>query len=161
MKITSLIGKLNAGLGVLGGWLQPVLLLGIRLYWGWHFATTGWGKLNNLAKVTAYFGDTLHIPFPKLNAIMAGSTECGGGVLLLLGLGSRFVPIPLIVTMAVAYATAEQDALHALWTDPDKFVSADPFLFLYATVLIFAFGPGPFSLDRLLGWDRRAGKSGA
>jgi putative oxidoreductase len=158
MKLTSCLGKFNGWLAVAGGWLQPLLLLGIRLYWGWHFAETGWGKLNNLDKVTAYFGNDLHLPMPRLNAIMAGSTECFGGTLLLLGLGSRFISIPLIFTMGVAYATAEKDALHAIFSDPDKFVTADPFLFLLAAVIVFAFGPGPLSLDRWFGFDPRGGR---
>ena len=32
--------------------LQSVLLLAVRLYWGWQFMQTGWGKLHHLDKVT-------------------------------------------------------------------------------------------------------------
>ncbi len=31
---------------------QSPFLLIVRLYWGWQFAQTGWGKLNNLPKIT-------------------------------------------------------------------------------------------------------------
>jgi putative oxidoreductase len=87
---------------------------------------------------------------------MDGSTECLGGLLLLLGLYSRFASVALIGVMCVAYATAESEALHAIFSDPDKFVSADPFLFLYASVLVFAFGPGKFSIDALARKDSHA-----
>ncbi|HKB56740.1 MAG TPA: DoxX family protein [Lacunisphaera sp.] len=127
--------------------LQPLLLLAIRLYWGISFALGGWGKLHRLDEIAKWFGDELHIPFPKLNAIMASSTECFGGALLALGLFARPVSVPLIFTMIVAYATADREALMAITSDPDKFVSAAPFLFLLASVIVLAFGPGRFSLD--------------
>ena len=55
--------------------------------------------------------------------------------------------MPLIFTIIVAYATADREALMAITSDPDKFVSAAPFLFLLASVIVLAFGPGKFSLD--------------
>ena len=58
-----------------------MLLLVIRLYWGWSFFLSGKGKLLNLEKTTAFFTE-LNLPLPKLNALMAGSAECGGGLLL-------------------------------------------------------------------------------
>ena len=149
MNVSSAYNKLDGLLATLGGWLQPVLLLVIRGWWGWSFFLTGKGKLLNLEKTTAFFTD-LGLPLPKLNAIMAGSTECIGGLLLLLGLGSRLVSVPLIFTMLVAYATADKEALQAIFSDTDKFTSAAPFLFLLASMIVFAFGPGKLSLDALL-----------
>src|SRR5579862_9166173 len=125
--------------------LQSPVLLILRLYFGWNFFLTGRGKLMNLDKTAGFF-ETLHIPMPKLNAIMAGSTECFGGLLLLLGLGSRIVTVPLIFTMCIAYATAESDKLHNMFSNPDDFLKADPFLFLYAAIIVLLFGPGCFSL---------------
>lgn len=129
--------------------LQSPLLLAIRLYWGWQFFLTGRGKLMNLDRTAGFF-QSLNIPHPHLNAVMAGSTECFGGLCLLLGLGSRILTIPLIVTMSIAYLTAESDALHAIFSDPDKFVSAAPFEFMFAAIIVLVFGPGKFSLDWLL-----------
>ena len=149
MKLSSAYNKLDGLLATLGGWLQPVLLFVIRLWWGWSFTQTGWGKLTHLEKTAAFFAD-LNIPMPKLNAIMAGSTECFGGALLLLGLFSRVVSVPLIFCMLVAYATADKEALHSIFSDTDKFTGATPFLFLFACVIVFAFGPGKISLDALL-----------
>ena len=129
--------------------LQSPLLLVIRLYWGWQFFQTGKGKLMNLDRTAGFF-QSLNIPHPHLNAIMAGCTECFGGLCLLLGLGSRILTIPLIFTMSIAYLTAESDALHAIFSDPDKFVSAAPFEFMFAAIIVLVFGPGKFSLDWLL-----------
>ena len=136
--------------GILG-YLRTPLLLAMRLYWGWQFFITGKGKLMNLDRVAAFFSD-LGIPLPKLNAILAGSTELFGGLLLLLGLASRLVTIPLAITMTVAYLTADRDAVKDIFSDPDKFVTADPFLFLLTAVIVMAFGPGLFSIDRLIKW---------
>jgi len=130
--------------------MQSPLLLAMRLYWGWQFFVTGKGKLMNLDRTTGFF-ESLHIPHPHLNAIMAGCTECFGGLFLLLGLGSRVLTIPLIFTMCIAYVTAEHDALKAIFTDPDKFVSAAPFEFMLCAVIVLVFGPGVFSLDWLIG----------
>ncbi len=130
-------------------WLRSPVLLVMRLFWGWQFMQTGWGKLTHLERTAGYF-QSLGIPAPQLNAFMAGGTECLGGLLLVVGLGARAASVPLIATMVVAYATAEHDALASITSDPDKFTSSAPFLFLVAAVVVLAFGPGFFSVDHLL-----------
>ena len=132
-----------------GELLQSPLLLAIRLYWGWQFFQTGKGKLMNPAKVTEFF-QSLHIPFPAFNVYLAGGTECFGGLLLLAGLGSRLISLPLIFVTIIAYLTAEIDSVKAIFSDPDKFVTATPFLFMLAAIVVLAFGPGVFSLDWLI-----------
>jgi putative oxidoreductase len=133
-------------------WLQPVFLLVIRLYWGWQFFETGKGKLMDIPKVTGFF-QSLGIPFPAVNAYLAGCTECFGGLLLLLGLGCRITTLPLIFTMIIAYITASPDVVKHIFSKPDDFVTADPFLFMLTAVIIFLFGPGGLSLDGLIGWQ--------
>lgn len=145
MQIRSVLAKLD----VFATYLQSPLLLVIRLYWGWQFALSGWGKLRNLDRTAGFF-DSINIPWPKANAVLAGGTECLGGVLLALGLFARPVSVPLIFTMLVAYWTAHRDELNAIGSDPDQFVTAAPFLFLLASLIILAFGPGKLSLDALL-----------
>jgi putative oxidoreductase len=89
--------------------LQWLPLLAARLTLGIEFMSTGWGKLRNLDKVTAYFGE-LNIPMPALNACMASVTELCCGALLRTGILSRLASLPLIITMAVAIATATATA---------------------------------------------------
>jgi putative oxidoreductase len=129
--------------------LQSPVLFAIRLYWGWHFFLTGRGKLMNPGKVADFF-QSLHIPFPAFNVYLAGGTECFGGLLLLVGLCSRLISLPLIFVTVIAYLTAEISTVKNIFSDPDKFVSADPFLFTLAAILVLAFGPGKFSLDWLI-----------
>lgn len=123
-----------------------MLLLVIRLYWGLGFFQTGKGKLLNLEKTTAFFTE-LNLPLPKLNALMAGSAECVGGLLLMAGLGSRRVSVPLMATMGVADATAHRGEAGKMFSEPDPFTEAALFLFLRARAIVFAFGPGQLSVD--------------
>jgi putative oxidoreductase len=143
------LSKLNDLLAAIGRFLQAPVLLVIRLFWGWHLMLTGWGKFHHLDRVAGYFG-SLGIPAPKFSAILGASTECTCGLLLALGLLARFASVPLIILLCVAYATAEKASLQVIFSDPDKFLGADPFLFLYAAVIVFAFGPGCLSLDALI-----------
>ena len=129
---------------------QDGFLLLIRLYWGWQFFLTGRGKLMNIERTAEFFG-SLGIPLPTLNAYAAGATECFGGLLLLAGIASRISTIPLIGTMCVAYLTAHGEQLRAIVSNPDAFVTAPPFLFLLAAVIVLLFGPGRLSVDALAG----------
>lgn len=150
----SIISRLNGLLAAVGGFLRCPFLLAVRLYWGFQFMQTGWGKLHNLERTTRFFA-SLGIPAPGLNAIMASGTELTCGTLLALGLLSRFASPALMGVMCVAYATADREALHAVFSNPDKFLSADEFLFLLAATTVFVFGPGKIALDTLVFRDRR------
>lgn len=108
------------------------------------------GKLANLDQVVGFFTD-LHIPFPKASAIIVALLETVGGLMLFSGLASRLISIPLAVTMVVAYLTADIEKVRMIFSEPDKFVTADEFPFLFATLIILIFGPGKFSLDYLIG----------
>jgi putative oxidoreductase len=136
----------------LANYLQSPFLLAMRLYWGWQFFQTGWGKLGNISHVTEFF-TSLHIPFPGANAWIVGIMECFGGLLLMAGLGSRLVAFGLAFDMIIAYITADSEAIKSIFSDSDKFVKADPFPFLFVTLTVLAFGAGAFSLDWLI-WKK-------
>ena len=128
------------------GFAQSLMLLTLRLLYGIQFFQTGHGKLMNLQR-TANFFESIHIPAPHFHAILVGCTEMFGGALLALGLGTRLAAVPLTISMAVAYLTAErEEAFKSL----DAFTSAAPFQFLLACLLLLAFGPGRASLDALV-----------
>jgi putative oxidoreductase len=147
-----MFSRIQALLAKIGNLLRSPLLLVVRLYWGWQFFIDGKGKLQNLDRVASYFA-SLGIPMPRLNAIVVASVQCVFGLMLLAGLFTRFASLVLMGVMCVAFATAERAALGAIFTDSDKFVSAAPFLFLLASAITFAFGPGRLSLDALAGKD--------
>jgi len=129
--------------------LQSPLLLAVRLYWGWQLFQTGWGKIQDISKPIEFF-HSLGIPMPVFNAYFVSYLECIGGMLLFIGLGSRFISVPLAIDMVVAYFTADSEALKSIFSNPGKFYGADPFTFLFASLLILIFGPGLYSLDYLI-----------
>jgi putative oxidoreductase len=129
--------------------LQFLMLLAVRLYWGFQFAQTGWGKLHNLAKITGFFA-SLNIPFPGFTAPFVSTLEFVGGILLMLGLFSRPIALLLACNMFVAYWTADREALSAIFSDPGKFYVADPYTFLFASVMVLIFGSGLFAVDTLV-----------
>jgi putative oxidoreductase len=129
--------------------LQSPMLLAVRLYWGFQFAQTGWGKLHHLDKITAFFA-SLNIPFPRLNAPFISLLEFAGGILLGLGMLSRPIAFLLACNMFVAYWTADREALTSIFSDPGKFYVADPYTFLFASLMVLFFGAGLFSVDTLI-----------
>jgi putative oxidoreductase len=131
------------------GKLGSPFLLAVRLYWGWQFVQSGWGKLHRLDGVTEFFA-SLNIPFPHANAVLVSNLEFFGGIFLILGLASRLTGLVLAGNMLVAYMTADREALGSIFSDPGKFYAADPYTFLFASVLMVIFGAGLFSLDAIV-----------
>jgi putative oxidoreductase len=136
--------------------LQSPFLLLIRVYWGWLFLQSGIGKFSHIEKVVSFFTD-LGIPAPTLNAYFNASLETVGGLLLILGLASRLIAVPLVINMVVAYITADREAFTSFFSESGKFFGADPFPFLLVSLLVLIFGPGKFSLDALVAawWKKR------
>jgi uncharacterized membrane protein YphA (DoxX/SURF4 family) len=82
--------------------------LAIRLYLVPIFWMAGTKKLGSMDSTIAWFGNPdwgLGLPAPALMAWAAALTETGGAILLLIGLATRWISIPLLVTMAVAAVT--------------------------------------------------------
>jgi putative oxidoreductase len=130
-------------------WLGPLL---VRLSLGGVFITSGWGKLHNLGQVTSFFTE-LGIPFPGFNATLASSTELIGGVLILVGLVTRFAAIPLIFIMLVAIATAKRPEIDGVAT----LLSFIEFTYIAGFAWLLVSGPGRASLDALLFGRKRLG----
>ena len=137
--------------------IQSPLLLLIRLYWGWQFAQTVWGKLQHLDRVADFF-QTLNIPSPHLSALVVALVELVGGLLLALGIGSRVVALVLFANMSVAFVTADRNAVALILSDPGKFYGADPYTFWFAALLILIFGPGWIAIDTFLA-RRKSGRT--
>jgi putative oxidoreductase len=123
-------------------WLPP---LTARLAVGIVFATAGFGKLQNLDGVVEFFR-SLGIPAPELQAPFVATVELVGGVLLALGLGTRFVAVPLAATMGVAIATA-------LWPDLEgaiDLLGKSELLYIVIFAWLAIAGAGAASLDALV-----------
>ncbi len=116
-----------------------------RLCLGFIFVQSGWGKLHNLPNVVEYFA-SLGIPAPHLQAPFVAGVEFAGGVLLLGGLLTRVISVPLAVTMVVALLTAKRGDIHG----PSDLFGTTEFLYLLTLGYLAGFGAGPLSLDALL-----------
>jgi uncharacterized membrane protein YphA (DoxX/SURF4 family) len=93
--------KLGATLAHLDG----IPALGLRLYLVPVFWMAGSSKMANFAATADWFGNSdwgLGLPFPYVLAFLATATEILGAGLLLFGLASRWIAIPLAITMVVA-----------------------------------------------------------
>lgn len=131
--------------------LRSPLLLAIRLYWGWQFATDGWGKLTHLGKVTEFFA-SLNLPAPGTTALLVALVEFAGGILFALGILSRLTSLVLFVNMTMAYLSVPDDRVNFshILSKPDDFYGAGPYTYWFAALLILILGPGRFAVDTLL-----------
>lgn len=138
--------RLYYGLIKTEGFLGNFLLLAIRLYWGGSLVFTGLGKLMNAERVGDYFA-SLGVPAAYFFAYLIGLTEMIGGASLFIGLFSRLMSVFLVCLLFGAYGFAFPEALSHVFSQPSAFISKDPFLFLFASLIIFCFGPGFISFD--------------
>jgi putative oxidoreductase len=86
--------------------------LALRIYLVPVFWVAGMNKLGGFGDVVEWFGNAewgLGLPLPWLMAALATGAEVGGAVLLLLGLGTRLIAVPLMATMVVAAVTVHWD----------------------------------------------------
>ncbi|MFV0594699.1 DoxX family protein [Shewanella sp.] len=82
--------------------------LALRLYLAPVLMQAGYNKLAHFEDTVAWFANPdwgLGLPMPTLMAALAASTEFFGAFLLLVGLATRLISIPLMVTMLVAAFT--------------------------------------------------------
>jgi putative oxidoreductase len=150
------LASLYARFSALASYLQSPFLLAVRLYWGWQFAQSGWGRLHHINQATSYFA-SLNLPFPEATVIAISTLEFVGGILLIIGLASRLTGLLLAGDMFVAYLTADREALSSIFSDPGKFYGADPYTFLFACLIVLIFGAGLFSVDAWLSRRYQAG----
>lgn len=132
-------------------WREPlnsVGLLLLRVSIGiFIVAFHGWKKLANFSALKDTFQDPIGLG-SQLSLTLAVGAEVFGGILLIVGLATRIVSIPLLFTMLVAAFVVHSG-------DPwAKQEFALIYAFAFAT-LIFT-GPGRFSLDTIL--DKRRKK---
>ncbi len=130
-------------------WLPP---LAARIVIGWVFIGSGWGKLQNLERVTGFFG-SVGIPAPEFMAPFVATVELVAGILLLVGLGARLASIPLIITMIVALCAVVgprlEGGIRALFATQE-------FLFILLLLWVMIAGPGKAALDTFVARRYRA-----
>jgi putative oxidoreductase len=136
---------------IYGAFLAPLALLILRLGWGWELIEAGHAHLSDIPGTIENFksfGITWHT---KENVYMAATTELVGGALLMLGLASRAISIPLLFNFCVAFATASRENVAKIFQqDPKAIIDDAAYPFLITSLIIIAFGPGLFSIDAIL-----------
>lgn len=136
MKFVDVMLKLESWRGktlALDG-LAPLLM---RLYLAPVMIQAGYHKLSAFNNTVEWFGSHeygLGLPVPLLMAVLAISAELIGGALLLLGLATRLVSIPLMVTMLVAIFAVHWPNGWAAIADPNSWLS-DGTLWLNESVM--------------------------
>ena len=82
--------------------------LALRIYLAPVLMQAGYNKLAHFDDTVAWFANPdwgLGLPMPAVMAGLAAGTEFFGAILLMLGLATRLISIPLMVTMLVAAFT--------------------------------------------------------
>jgi putative oxidoreductase len=126
------------------------LRVGVGIVFAWH----GWIKFNDLgvANFAKYLG-SLNVPAPDVVAWLQVTAEGVGGVLLIVGLLTRYVTLPLIAIMIGGIFLVKIDVGFIVTNRP----GAELDVALLAGLLGLLFiGPGRLSLDAVLGLGARA-----
>ena len=146
------LGRLYCAASGLLDKLQPLLLLGFRLYVANVFWMSGLTKTRDWSITVALFTNEYHVPLlpPALAAAMGTTTELSMPLLLALGLATRFGAFVLFffnIIAVISYAALPDIAVkdHILWGT--------------MILVILPFGPGKISVDYLL--ERRLRRAGA
>lgn len=86
--------------------------LALRLYLAPIFWMAGMNKFADLNSTIEWFGNSqwgLGLPFPEVLATLAAGTEVLGAILLVTGLGVRWISIPLMIVMLMAVITVHME----------------------------------------------------
>jgi len=123
--------------------IEDFALLVLRFFMGVTFMIYASKKIDAFDKYLALFSDKLDLPFPLLNVYLVIGVESIGGLLLILGLLTRVAIIPLIITMVTAFFLINLGNGFAA----SNFGIEVPLAYISIMILLFAYGPGKFSID--------------
>ena len=125
-------------------YFQSIVLLIARLIIAYGFYEPAMSKWNDIDSVAQWFG-SMGIPFPTINAYMAAGTEIAGVGLLVLGLFTRLISLPLIVIMIVAIFTVHIDNGFSAGVNGFEI----PLYYMVFLMIFVTQGAGKFSLDNI------------
>ena len=132
--------------------LQSFALLVARLGFGFSLFLAGRGHLQNVAGMVERF-TKWNIPMPEASVYLSAYTEMIGGLMLMAGLFTRLVSLPLLFNFVVAYLTASIDKVKGVVNmpgDSEKWgdiLDDAAFPFLVISLVFLAFGAGKVSID--------------
>ena len=154
--LPTIVSRLHERLIVAGTFLQPAVLLAVRLFWGIRIYMSGYAHITHIEDTYKNFVEW-HIPLARFNVYVSGVTELAGGLLLLAGLFTRVTAAVVFFNFCVAIVATSHGEITGLFTGPERWdhlrsiIDDNAFPFWTIALVQFAFGPGRFSLDRLVG----------
>ena len=104
-----------------------------------------WTKLHNLPAITKNF-TALGIPAPEILTPFVSGVEFFGGLMLLLGLLTRFAAVPLMIVMVVAIVSAKASDIDSLET----FLGFEEVSYFVMLAWLAIAGSGPVSVDHFI-----------
>jgi putative oxidoreductase len=125
--------------------LKDLPLLFTRLILAYGFFNPAMMKLKDIHSIAEWFG-SINIPFPTISAYLATGTEVLGVLLLSLGLFTRIISIPLIITMIVAIVTVHLGSGFEAGNNGFEI----PLYYIVMLFTLLVYGGGKISLDYLL-----------
>ena len=151
MEFRDTLSRVNGLVERVTGKLAFIAPLATRIVIGLAFFQAGTGKFRHFENVVGFF-QGLGIPFPTFHAGLVASMETVGGIMLVLGLFTRFFASGLSITMVVALLTADTADFLASWGSAAETSPTDvtAFVFLLFLLWLVFFGAGRLSLDTLL-----------
>ena len=151
MDFREMLHRVNGLVENTTGKLAFIAPLATRIVIGLAFFQAGMGKFRHFDNVVGFF-DSLGIPLPAFNTGLVASMETVGGIMLILGLFTRFFAAGLTTTMIVALLTADKADLIAAWSGASELGPTDvtAFTFLLFLLWLVFYGAGKLSLDALL-----------
>jgi uncharacterized membrane protein YphA (DoxX/SURF4 family) len=125
----------------------PASVILIRIAVGSVFLSEGIQKFINPADVGAGRFAKIGLPSPEMLAPFVGSFEIVCGILVLIGLMTRFAAIPLIVVMLVAISSTKMPILseRGFWSMAHE--ARTDFAMLLGSVFLLIVGAGTWSID--------------
>jgi len=120
----------------------------LRVVLGVIFLLHGYVKLfvPGAFKATVTFFATLGLPVPVYSALVVSVAEFAGGILLILGLLTRWTSVVLIIEMLVAFFTVHLK--QGFFIMPPAYGYEFVLLILAGLVVVLANGAGAFSLSK-------------
>jgi putative oxidoreductase len=128
--------------------LQDFLLLAARVMLGWIFVSSGWRKLMD---IPGFVKTMPRRDLPEFLGYVAPPVEFIGGLMLLLGLATRYAAIVMFIFTIVATFSS-----HRYWNFPEAQQANQNSHFLKnismmgGIVLLFITGAGRYALDAIL-----------
>jgi putative oxidoreductase len=130
------------------GSLHSVFALLTRIYVSWVFLKSGWLKISAWDQTISLFQDEYRVPLlPPTVAALAGTAgELAFPILLILGLAGRLSALGLFAVNALAVISYA----HVLLQEGFEAAIGQHYLWGFMLLMLTIYGPGDYSLDRLL-----------